>query len=107
MARGRKVAPPIKPQETIYRFEYANELLLPTGFVVEQGELFKVSGKNSYGVGEWGLRFKFYRLVTNLDTGKQWVDCYEMFRGRPGVLRSFPIERVKRIPKKRRRKNVV
>lgn len=64
------------------------------GFVIEKGELIKIKD-------EWGLRFKFDGLVTNTETGAQWVDCFEMYRGRSGVLRAFRLERVKRIPKKR------
>jgi hypothetical protein len=64
------------------------------GFVIEKGELIKIKD-------EWGMRFKFDGLVTNTETGAQWVDCFEMYRGRPGVLRAFRLDRVKRIPKKR------
>lgn len=86
------------------KFEYAYEVTLPDGFTIVKGELFKIKGKNDFGVGEWGLQFKFDKLVTHLESGKQWVDCYEMYRGRAGVMRSFPIERIKRIPKRRRRR---
>jgi hypothetical protein len=63
-------------------------------FVIEQGEIIKVKGEN-------GLRFKFHSVVTNTETGSQWVDCFEMWRGTVGVHRSFRIEKIKRIPKKR------
>lgn len=63
-------------------------------FVIEKGELIKIKD-------EWGMRFKFDGLVTNTETGAQWVDCFEMYRGRAGVLRAFRLDRVKRIPKKR------
>lgn len=84
-------------------FEYQDYVDLPDGFRIEKGEIFKIKGKNSFGVREWGIQFKFFRLVTH-PNGKQWVDCFEMFRGRAGVMRSFPIERIKRIPKKRRKR---
>jgi len=64
------------------------------GFVIEKGELIKVKD-------EWGMRFKFDSFVTNTETGAQWVDCFEVYRGRTGCFRSFKIERIKRIPKKR------
>lgn len=86
------------------KYEYADELLLPNGFAIVKGEIFKVGGKNQFGVGEWGARFKFDKLVTHIETGRQWVDCYEMFRGKAGVMRSFPIDRIKRIPKRRRKR---
>jgi hypothetical protein len=50
------------------------------------------------------MRFKFDSLVTNTETGAQWVDCFEVYKMRTGVLRSFKIDRIKRIPKKRGRR---
>ena len=76
-------------------------LTLPDGNVIERGDMFKIRGKNSFGVGEWGLMFKFNYLVTDTKSGNIYVECFEMFRGRAGVMRAFPIERIKRIPKKR------
>ena len=66
------------------------------GFTIERGELIKIKD-------EWGMRFKFDSLVTNTETGAQWVDCFEVYKLRTGVLRSFKIDRVKRIPKRRGR----
>lgn len=66
-------------------------------FIIEQGEIIKVKGEN-------GLKFKFHSLVTNTETGSQWVDCFEIWRGTVGVHRSFRIEKIKRIPKKRVKK---
>ena len=66
-------------------------------FVIEKGEIIKVKD-------EWGMRFKFDSLVTNTETGAQWVDCFEVYKMRTGVLRSFKIDRIKRIPKKRGRR---
>lgn len=96
----KKVAPVV----VNVKYEYDDEVLLPNGFYIVKGEIFKVGGKSQFGVSEWGARFKFDKLVTHIETGKQWVDCYEMFRGKAGVMRSFPIERIKRIPKKRRKR---
>jgi hypothetical protein len=67
------------------------------GFLVAQGEIIKIKD-------EWGMRFKFDCLVTNTKTKSQWVDCFEVDRGRTGCLRSFKLDRVKRIPKKRGRR---
>ena len=94
----------VSPVAINTKYEYADELQLPTGFTIVKGEIFKVSGKNQFGISEWGARFKFDQLVTNTETGSQWVNCYEMFRGKAGVMRSFRVERIKRIPKKRRRR---
>lgn len=64
------------------------------GFIIEKGELIKIKD-------EWGMKFKLEGLTTNTETGAQWVDCYEVHRMRTGSLRSFRLDRVKRIPKKR------
>jgi hypothetical protein len=66
------------------------------GFTISQGDLFKVKG-------EYGNKFKFIGLITNLETGSQWVDCFEVVRGQIGVLRSFKSDRIKRIPQKGKR----
>ena len=99
-SKAKNMTPPYVPP----RFEYSYEATLPDGFTITKGEIFKIKGKNDFGVGEWGLQFKFDKLVTHRESGKQWVDCYEMYRGRAGVMRSFPIERIKRIPKRRKRR---
>jgi hypothetical protein len=90
------------------RYLRDDTLTLPDGNIVERGDMFKIRGKNSFGVGEWGLTFKFNYVVTDTKSGNVYVECFEMFRGRAGVMRAFPLDRVKRIPKKRvrKRKNV-
>ena len=66
------------------------------GFTISQGDLFKVKG-------EYGNKFKFLGHITNLETGSQWVDCFEIVRGQVGALRSFKSDRIKRIPQKGKR----
>lgn len=71
------------------------------GFQISYGDMFKVRG-------EYGSRFKFHSFVTNVETGAQWVDCFEVITGTPSVYRSFKLDRIKRIPNKgRRAKRVV
>ena len=93
MAR-RKVVTPVEPIKTkfsrVYEMQYGN-------FTIEKGDLIKISG-------EYGIKFKFLSITTNTETGSFWVDCIETYRGQSGPLRSFTIDRVKRIPKKRVRK---
>jgi hypothetical protein len=79
------------------QFQRHPEITLPDGKIVQQGDLFKVSG-------EYGLKFKFWEYVVNAETGIEWVDCYEMFRGQAGAFRSFRPDKIKRIPKKRIKK---
>jgi hypothetical protein len=64
------------------------------GFEIEKGDLIKIRG-------EYGGRFKFDSLVTNTETGVQWIDCFEVFRGQVGCWRSFRVDKIKRIPKRR------
>jgi hypothetical protein len=66
------------------------------GFTISQGDLFKVKG-------EYGNKFRFVGFVTNLETGAQWVDCFEVVRGQVGAFRSFKSDRIKRIPQKGKR----
>lgn len=78
------------------KFQKVPELIID-GFVISQGDLIKVRG-------EYGVRFKFSSLTTNLESGAQWIDCFEVFRGQVGAFRSFKSDRIKRIPKKRTKK---
>jgi hypothetical protein len=67
--------------------------------IISRGDMIKVKG-------EYGMKFKFDHVVTNTETGAVWIDCFETFRGTVGAFRSFKIDRVKRIPKRRVKKNV-
>lgn len=89
MVRARKTGTDGKPTK-FFRFPE----ITVDNFVIEKGELIKIKD-------EWGMRFKFDSLVTNTETGAQWVDCYEVHKMRTGCLRSFDLDRVKRIPKRR------
>jgi uncharacterized protein YqgV (UPF0045/DUF77 family) len=84
-------------QET--KFKRAPEITLEDGKIIYQGDIIKVRG-------EYGVKFKFQSLTTNVESGAQWVDCFEVFRGQVGAFRSFQSDRIKRIPKKRVKKNV-
>jgi hypothetical protein len=102
MARSKKFALP----EIAQKYVREETVVLPTGQTMERGDMFKVRGKNSYGVGEWGLTFKFNFAVTNLETNKVYVECFEMYRGRAGVMRAFTLDRIKPMPKKRRKRAI-
>ena len=87
-----------KPAEAApTNFERTPELTLEDGKVIVKGDIIKIRG-------QYGGKFKFDSLTVNKLTGSKWVDCFETYRGGPGPLRSFKIEDVKRIPKKRGRK---
>jgi hypothetical protein len=96
MARRKTVIVPLVPPpvvfDRVYEMEYGN-------FTIERGDLIKVTG-------EYGMKFKFVSITTNTKTGASWVDCHEVHRGQTGAFRSFSIDRVKRIPKRRTKKAV-
>lgn len=81
------------------KFKKDPELVTAEGHIVSQGDLIKIKG-------EYGSQFKFFSLTTNIETGASWIDCFEIFRGSTGQLRAFSIDKLKRIPKKRVKKNV-
>lgn len=65
------------------------------GFDIDSGDIIKIKG-------QYGSRFIFQSLTTNRETGVQWVDCIELDKGQPGPFRSFYLQDVKRIPKRRK-----
>lgn len=89
--RRRKNVPP--PPTKFFRFPE----ITVGNFVIQKGDIIKIQD-------EWGMKFKFDSLVTNKETGAQWIDCFEVHKMRTGCLRSFRLERVKRIPKRRGRR---
>lgn len=91
MARKVKYQQP----EIAKKFQREDFLILG-GFQINHGDYFKVRG-------EHGAKFKFTHFVTNVDTGAQWVDCFEVIGGVASVYRSFKPERIKRIPNRGRR----
>lgn len=67
------------------------------GKTITHGDIIKIRGV-------WGVRFKFIGHVRNPANGAEWIDCVELQRGVSCSMRSFHIERVKPLPKKRKRK---
>lgn len=66
------------------------------GFAVKAGDIIKVRG-------EYGVKFQFVGVTTNTLTGSQWVDCFEIFRGKAQQFRAFKEDRIRRIPQRGRR----
>ncbi len=80
------------------KFDRIKEMWVGNRLVVA-GEIIKISG-------EYGSKFKFDSLVTNKETGVQWVDCFELSKGVVSGWRSFRSDRIKLMPIKRGKKNV-
>jgi hypothetical protein len=91
---SRKNTAPVKES----KFERVYELQVGTR-TISSGEVIKIHG-------EYGSRFKFSSLVTNKETGVQWIDCFELQKNVVSGWRSFRSDRIKLIPIKRGRKNV-
>ena len=66
------------------------------GFPIHAGDIIKVKG-------EYGVKFQFIGVTTNTKTGSSWVDCHEIFRGKPQQFRAFKHDRIKRVPQKGKR----
>ena len=64
---------------------------------ITRGDIIKIKGI-------WGVKFRFHQFVTNPKNGISWIDCIELERGVACGMRSFYPERVKTLPKKRRKR---
>ncbi len=89
MARKLKTPTSVSPFNRVYELQVGN-------FIIARGDIIKIDG-------ERGSKFKFDALVTDPRTGSTWVDCFEIERGIVSRFRSFAVEKVKRIPKRRKR----
>lgn len=83
-----------KPSETFFIKKDSIEV---NGFTISRGDIIKIQG-------EHGGKFKFDSFVTNTISGAQWIDCFEIINGSTSVFRSFKVERIKRIPVRRKRR---
>lgn len=80
------------------KFEKVGQMIV-NNRTIFSGEIIKI-------IGEHGNRFKFNSLVTNKETGTQWIDCFEINKNVISAWRSFKPDRIKLIPIKRGRRNV-
>lgn len=94
MGRRKKYVSPIKN-----KFDRKQEYMLETGRTIEHGETIKITG-------EHGGKFRFLEHVTNIETGAEWIDCFELHQGIPAGWRSFRCDRIKPLPKKSRTKRI-
>lgn len=92
MSRRKKVVSP-----NAYLYNRVDHYVMPDGRVIEKDEIIKIKG-------EHGGKFKFHEHVTRTDSGIEWIDCFELHRGSLGGWRSFYPDRIKPMPKPRRRR---
>lgn len=90
MARRKNVSTLSETKfRTVSEFEH-------NGFMIYAGDTIKVKG-------EYGGKFKVVGLTTNIETGAQWIDCFEIIGGVPSVFRSFKQDKIKRVPQRKKR----
>ena len=93
MGRRKKV---VSPLAHLYHREPT--YTTPEGRTTESGEIIKIKGI-------WGTRFRFVEYVQRTDdTAKEWIDCFELEKGQLCGHRSFRPDRIKPLPKKRRKR---
>jgi hypothetical protein len=91
MARRKKII-----IQNNHLYSRTEEYMMPDGRVIEQGEIIKIHG-------EWGAKFKFKEHVVRTDNGAEWIDCFQIIGGQLAGWRSFKPDRIKPMPKKRRK----
>ena len=92
MGRRKKV---VSPNSHLYsRTAYYQ---MPDGRIIEKDEIVKIHG-------EWGGKFKFIEHVVRTDTGAEWIDCFQLSGGILCGWRSFKPDRIKPMPKVRRKR---
>lgn len=91
MARRKKYVDP-----TAGKYIREPQYVLEGGRVIENGEIIKI-------YGEHGSKFRFLEHVINTENGAEWVDCFQLQNGLNAGWRSFRPDRIKPLPKKRRR----
>ena len=67
------------------------------GKVVNEGDLIKITGI-------YGTKFRFIGHVVFKETGAEWIDCVMLDRGVTCATRSFRPDRIKVLPKPRKKR---
>ena len=91
MARRKKYVDP-----TAGKYFRQPHYMLETGRIIEHGEIIKIAG-------EHGCKFKFLEYVKNNENNAEWIDCFQLHQGISSGWRSFRPDRIKPLPKKRRK----
>lgn len=92
MGRRKKI---VSPLAHLYHREPT--FTTTEGRTIEPGEIIKIKGI-------WGSKFKFKEYVKRIDNGNEWIDCFELEKGQLCGHRSFTPDRIKPLPKTRRKK---
>lgn len=73
--------------------------IMPDGRIIERDEIIKIKG-------EHGGKFKFYEHTVRTDSGIEWIDCFELRGGVLAGWRSFYPDRIKPLPRSRRKRKL-
>lgn len=92
MGRRKKI---VSPLAHLYHREPT--FTTSEGRVIEEDEIIKIRGI-------WGVKFKFKEYVKRTDNGNEWIDCFELEKGQLCGHRSFKPDRIKPLPKTRRKR---
>lgn len=84
--------PAVGPFTHLYLYE--DSYTMEGGRVIAHGEIIKIHGVNA-------TKFRFKNYTKRLDTGVEWISCFELQRNQNGIERSFRPDRIKPLPKKR------
>jgi len=79
----------VKPR-IVNNWTVTNYYQVPGGKLVENGDIIRIDQ-------EQGKRFIFSQYVYNHDNDAEWIDCNEIWKGAPGMLRSFRPHRIRAI----------
>ena len=72
----------------INNWTVSETLTTSNGKVISNGDIIRING-------EVGKRFMFIKHVINNDNGAEWIDCNEIWKGSPGMFRSFRPDRIR------------
>ena len=76
-----------------------NFYTMPDGRTIVKDETIKIDG-------EHGGKFKFLQHVVRTDNAIEWIDCFEIRSGVMCAWRSFRPNRIKPLPRTRKKKTV-
>jgi len=87
----------VSPNAHLYAIN--DSYTMPDGRTIVKDETIKIDG-------EHGGKFKFLQHVIRTDNAIEWIDCFEIRSGVMCAWRSFRPNRIKPLPKTKKKKTV-
>lgn len=88
----------VSPFSHLYYREQS--ITIDGGRVIQKGEVIKIKGINA-------TKFVFKEHVRRTDSGIEWIDCFELDKGVSCGQRSFRTDRIKPLPKAKKKRNKI